>query len=187
MTSDEKLTRTERKDLSELVKMQMRVAKAEVDARKAELLAEFEEQLATEFEARDERWEEFFLEGKQAVERANAEIQKAMARSGIPEKFRGGLGVSWYPRGENLDPRRRMELRRVGQTKIDAHAKLAKAQIEAAGVQALTELAVEGLTSNAAQAWIQRLPTAVELLPHTTLKLAEIEAEKPDDGRFFRS
>jgi hypothetical protein len=145
--------------LDEVVKMRARTAKTGIDARKAHLLADFEQQMATEYSARDERWAAAVREGKKAVARANAEIQAAFEKAGVPERFRGGLGVGWYPRGENTDPKRRAELRKVATSRLDAQAKAAKLEVDEVTVRLRSELVAGGLTSDDARRWLDELPS----------------------------
>lgn len=170
------LTKTERTDLLKLARMRERVARAEVDQRAAELLANAEAQLSAKYQFSDEAWADVTRAAKDAVAEADAEVARVCAEKGIPTEFRPGLAVQWYSRGENAMAGRRAELRKAASTRIDAKAKAAKHQIAAASVQVQTELLATGLTTEAAQSFLTSMPTPEQLMP--VLSLAEIEAER---------
>ena len=71
----------------------------------------------------------------------------------------------WYGRGENSTAERRVELRKVATTRIDALAKAAKTHIERRSVEIQTELLAGRLTTDAAQAFLAAMPTADQLMP----------------------
>lgn len=178
MSESESMTRAERQELARVVRLRAKVAKGEVDANKAKLLADFEEQVATEYDMRDERWAKFIEDGETVIEVANAAIRKVFEQSGIPETFAPSAQIFWYPRGSDwLIKGRRNELRNVAVKRLDAQAKAAKVAVDRAEADLLTELAAAALTTGEAKAWLERLPSSDELMPR--LRLAEIEAEIP--------
>lgn len=175
-TSDTTMTRTERAELAALVRLRGRVAKADVDARKAQLLADFEQQVATEYDMHDERWARYVERGQAAVAAANEEIRKAFEESGIPETFAPSAYIRWQPRGNDWIVRsRRDELRNVAAKRLDAQAKAAKVEVDRAAAEVLGNLAATALTSAEAKAWLERLPSIAELMPG--LRLVEIETD----------
>ena len=68
---------------------------------------------------------------------------------------------------------RRVELRRVLQTRIAAMQAKACTRIEVAKVEALTEIARDGMESAAAVAFLEAMPTPAQLMP--TLDRAELK------------
>ena len=60
---------------------------------------------------------------------------------------------------------RRAELRRVARTRINATEKRARTEIETWSLEARTELVAPSLTSTAAQASLERLPSVDTLMP----------------------
>ena len=82
--------------------------------------------------------------------------------------------MAWYRRGENAASQRRTELRRVAKTEIDALEARAKTEIERVSVEQQTALISDGLTSEAAQAFLEQMPTAENLMP--VLDMEQIKA-----------
>jgi hypothetical protein len=175
MSEPGEMTKGERDELAKVVRMRAKVARDDVDALKAERLADFEQQLATQYEARDERWRDLVTMAQQACAEAQAELDRRCEAAGIPQRFRPSLSVGWRERGENIDSKRRTELRRVAQTRLEADAHQAKVEITRREAVLRGELAARGLSSREAREWLERLPTVEALLP--ALRLAEIEAE----------
>jgi len=166
-----RMTAKERADLMALARMRARVAKAQVAQRAAELEADFEEQLGTIYEFdRDEVWKEAVRLAAEAAAAASKVIAERCAELGIPPDFAPGLsGPSWYGRGATQVAERRVELRKMAKTRIDALAKRAEAQIAAASVGVQEQLLAEGLTTVAAQAFFASMPTPAELMPPLAL------------------
>jgi hypothetical protein len=57
-------------------------------------------------------------------------IDEECERLGIPKQFRPGIAIGWRSHGENAVRERRVELRRVAQTRIAAIEKSARQEIE---------------------------------------------------------
>ena len=86
------ITNRERDELSKLVKARGRVAKAGIDQRKAELLANVEAQLAAIYKpADDPDWKEAFEAFQVAVAEADAKVAAGCERLGFGRSFRPGL------------------------------------------------------------------------------------------------
>lgn len=140
------MPKTERDELLRLVKARARVAKAEVDHRKAELMADFEQQMAARYLPSDHpAWKELAAKAEMAVAEVDARMAEVCEELGIPRKWRPGISASWYDRGENASVRRRAELRHVASTRLEAEAKKAKRAIEAKAVEMQTALVAGAL------------------------------------------
>jgi hypothetical protein len=179
--SDNRMTKAERDELVKLVKLRERVAKAEAVQRSAELLAEFERQLASVYSFDDDVWREAHAAVSEARKKANAMIAERCRELGIPERFQPEIHSAWYGRGENASKERRAELRKVAVTRIDALAKAAKATIEHESLKLHTELVAGALESGEARAFLDALPTIEVLMP--SLTVAEIESTTPRTWR----
>jgi hypothetical protein len=166
------MTKSERDELAKITKTRGRVAKARVDTVKAELLADIEAKLSAEFSRYDEMWDDAVKVAEQAVADANAHVQRVCAERGIPASLRPSLGSHFYPRGENMDPRRRTELRMLARTRVDHLAKSAKLEIEAQEAETLTALYAGGLTSASAQEFLGMMPDPRALMP--MIEVAEL-------------
>lgn len=167
------ITRAERDQLSRLVRQRARVAKAGIEQRQAELLADVEEQLAAAYASDHEAWAEITAEAKEAIRRADAAVAEKCRELGIREEFRPSIRMDWWSRGENGSRERRQELRKVAQTRIAALAKAAKVQIDRDALERETELVAGALTSAEAKAFLESMPTVEALMP--PLALAELE------------
>jgi hypothetical protein len=183
----EPMTRAEREELLRLLRAHERMAKSDVDARRAALLADFEEQVAAIYKSNDDRWATITEAAQRAVAEADQAIAAACTEAGIRPEFRPRLELMWYGRGENAVAARRGELRKVASTRLDAAAKRAKTEIERAALSLRTDLATRALVTAEAQDWLARMPTLESLLP--PLQLEEIEEEnrgatKRDRERF---
>lgn len=175
MTAGEEMSKAERIELAKVVRMRARVARSEVDARRAELLADAEAALAAEYDAADPRWAEVTAAAQAAVAEADAQVERLCTELGVRPEFRPRLALAWHARGVNGIEKRRTELRKVAATAADAAAKRARATIDAEEARLCTELAARALTTGEARSWLEALPAAVELMPPLTL--AELEAQ----------
>lgn len=164
------MTRAERMELSKLAQMRARVALAKVAQRAAELRADVESQLSATYKFTDGAWADI----TEAADKAVTEAKRAMTAKcdalGIPRDLAPGLYLQWYDRGESGVPKRRAELRKTAQAKIEAAAKQAKATIEANALEIRTELLAGGLTTSAAHEFLASMPTPVELMPVIDVK-----------------
>ena len=175
------MTKGEREDLQRLVRQREKVLKSTAKLRSSELLAEFENQLASDYAFdNDDIWAE-------AVRAANVEVEKAQKRVaarcrelGIPDRFAPSLELSWSHRGyDNSVKSRRAELQNVAAKQVEALERKAIVEIEQASVEAQTELAVSGLGSEAALDFAKRLPSVASLMPQLSYQEIAGEANPP--------
>lgn len=178
----DRMTKGERDDLVRLIKQREKVAKTAAEQRSAAMLAEFERQVSALHNfATDEVWSAASQAAADAAKKANEEIAARAKELGIPDEFAPRLGFSWLRRGENEYSARRQELRRVAKAEIETVEKLAMVQIEAQSVQAQTEVIANGLTSEAAIAFLQSMPAVEKLMP--PLDVASIQAKIAENAR----
>ena len=175
------MTKSEREDLQRLVRQRERALKSTAKLRSKELLADFENEMAAEYAFDDDRvW-------AQAAKAAEAEVAKAQKRIAarcldlrIPEKFAPSLRLSWCNRGyDNLIEKRRNELRRVAEKRVEALEQRAVVDIETASVNLQTDIAIAGLTSEIACTFVERLPTVESLMPALSYEAVAGEADPP--------
>jgi hypothetical protein len=159
------MTRRERDDLARLVRRREHVAKTGASERSAELLADFERQMATIYKAEDDAWKDVTIEAKRLVAEADAEIARRCRELGIPEDLRPGLQLGFYGRGQNASRERRAELRQVAARRIAAIEKQARSEIERASVEIQTQLLAGGLETDAARSFLAAMPTIDALMP----------------------
>jgi hypothetical protein len=180
--SERQMTKGEREDLIRLVKQREKVAKTAAEQRSAAMLAEFEQQIsAVHTFNSNEVWKAAVECAQEAANEASKKIMAEADKLGIPREFQPKLQFHWARRGENEYNDRRVELRRLAKAEIDALEKVARVQIESQSVQAQTEVIANGLNSEAAIAFLNRLPAIENMMP--ALDVTQIQAKLADRAR----
>jgi hypothetical protein len=165
------MTRAEREDLLKVARVRAKVAKADAGARSAKLKAEFEAQLAAEYSYDDDAiWQRAHAAARTAAQEAQHIVARRCEALGIPGRFAPSLHLQWYHRGENAVKSRRQELTKVAHSKIDQLEKEAKLEIDRASAETQTRLLAAGLESAEAQAFLEAMPTAAQLMPPVNLQ-----------------
>jgi hypothetical protein len=165
-----------------LIKQRERVAKTAAEQRSAAMLAEFERQVSSLHNfATDEVWQAAAQAAADAAKKASEEIAARAKDLGIPDEFAPRIAFSWVQRGENAYTARRAELRRVAKAEIETIEKLARVQIEAQSVEAQTQVIANGLTSDAAIKFLEKMPAIDTLMP--PLDVAAIQAKIAENAR----
>jgi len=183
-TTKPRMTARERSDLQALVRQRARLMKAQAKQRALELQAEFEIQLQGHFAYdQDEVWKAAYAECAKVVNDAKAVIHQRCRELNIPDKFAPSLDLCWWRSGANATKTARADMRREAKMRIDALESAAKTEIERYSVETQTELIAEGLTTEAAQAFLEKLPSAESLMPVLELNqvsqgLLEMEHQK---------
>ena len=175
MIAPQAVTRAEREDILRVARQRERVAKSDVRRRTAELRADFEAKLAAEFSYDQSAiWEAAAEAAKLAVQEADERIAKECERLGIPRKFRPGLSMVWYGRGENATAMRRAELRKVAETRLAAIEKRAIEMVERSTLTFSTSVIAHGLASPEANQLLELMPSVEALMP--ALDMKEVQA-----------
>jgi len=132
-----------------------------------ELLADFENQMGQEYAFdQDEVWAQAAGVAKQLVDKCQAQVAARCRELGIPDRFAPSLQLRWNHRGyANLIDKCRSELRTMAKTRIAAIEQKAITEIGLSCLKAQEALAVAGLSSNTARAFIEALPTIESLMP----------------------
>jgi hypothetical protein len=179
--NDTAMTRSEREDLQRLVRQREKVQKSAARQRSAELLADFDSQLAAEYRFDDDAvWAEAAKLADAEVVKAQAKVAERCRQLGIPDEFAPSLKLGWANRGyANAVKARREELRRVAQSRIAAMEASACVVIEHASVQAQTRLALAGLTSEAAKVFVEALPAVEDLMGRLSFDELAGKADPP--------
>jgi hypothetical protein len=187
-TTGPALTRTERADLQKVARLRARVARNQIGAREADLVAQMEAELSAIYPPNDPRWADITAEADEAVKAADARVAEACRVAGIPEEFRPSIGMGWRGRGANGSAERRSELRALGKAQITAAGKSAKSEIDHSELAALTAILADGLTSEAAQRFLASIPTPDELMqaPRVVELEQAREAENVDKRDWLR-
>jgi hypothetical protein len=175
------MSRVEREDLQRLVRQREKVLISAAEQRSAELLADFENQMGSEFSFdQDEVWRKAADAADKEVRRAQALVAARCRELGIPERFAPSLHLSWNHRGygNTLEPRNK-ELRRMAQTHIEAIEKRALVEIKRSCLDAQTQLALAGCTSDEARVFINSLPPIETLMPRLSFAEVAGDADPP--------
>jgi hypothetical protein len=175
------MTKSEREDLQRLIRQREKVMKSAAKQRSAELLADFESQMAAEYRFDDDAvWAAAAKAAQAEVAKAQDRVAERCRELGIPKQFAPSLSLVWRHRGyDNALARRRDELRRVAEKQIASLEQAAIVEIERASVTAQTEIALSGLSSEAAQAFVARLPDVESLMPGLSYRELAGEADPP--------
>src|SRR5262245_16178185 len=175
------MTKGEREDLQRLIRQREKVLKSAAKQRSAELLADFENQMGQQFSFdQDEIWERAVKSAEPVVRRAQEQIAERCRELGIPKQFAPDDQLNWRARGyENATEKRRRELRKMAETRIEAIEAMAITEIEISCLQAQIELAVAGLTSERARAFLKQLPGIETLMPRLSFDEIAGEAAPP--------
>ena len=174
------MTKHEREDLQRLVRQREKVLKSAAKQRSAELIADFENQMGQEFSFdQDEVWERATKIAQAALAKANEQIAARCHEIGIPKRFAPRLDLSWYGRDENATKQRRDELRKMAETRVEAIERKAVTEIELSCLAAQEQIALSGLTTEAARQFVEALPKIEALMPRLTFAEVTGEAEPP--------
>lgn len=175
------MSRSEREDLQRLIRQREKVMKSAASQRSAELLADFENQLGAEYAFDDDAvWAEAKAIAEQEVIRAQQLVANRCKELGIPEEFAPSLNLAWYGRGPGNDAeRRKAELRRMAKKRIEALEAAAVVKIEVASVDAQSQIAMAGLTSEGARAFFDQLPRVESLMERLSFDELSGRAKPP--------
>lgn len=173
----------ERRELRSVVRSQRKVLRAEVAQREAELMAEAEERLTARFAAQDRAQTEAQRLATEVVRKANDELRDALATAieSHGEEGRTLRCSEIYTPRVWAQTEDRAQLRRAMEAGVKARVKQARTELDRQEADLLRDLAVEGLETSAARAFLARIPSAAELVPSSRLR--EIESQFDQDGR----
>jgi hypothetical protein len=171
------MTKGEREDLQRLIRQREKVLKSAAKQRSSELIADFENQMGSAYSFDDDEvWDAAVKAVQPLVDQAKQRIAARCLELGIPTQFAPSLDLEWSARGyANTLDKRRTELRRMAQTQVEAIERKAITEIEMSCLHAQEQIAIAGLTSDAAKKFFERLPSVEGLMPR--LSLAEIAGE----------
>ena len=166
-SSSPTMMKGEREELLRLVRVRDKALKSAAKQSSAEIIADFENQMASEYSFDDDAvWQEAHRLAKVEVAKSQERIAMRRAELPIPQRFAPGLGLVWHYRGyDNLIARRKAELRRVAQTRVQAMERATIVKIEVESVNAQTAVTAHELTSTAAHLFLEQLPSVESLMP----------------------
>lgn len=175
------MTKSEREELQRLVRQREKVMKSAAKQRSLELLADFENQISAEYSFDDDKvWAEAVRIVEPEIKKAQEAVARRCAELGIPRQFAPKLGITWAHRSyHNGVKERRVELRQSAKAQVAALESKALVQIELQSVEAQTQIAMAGLTSEAALAFLQNLPSVESLMPELSYEAIAGESDPP--------
>ena len=187
-TGNGKPTRAECEDVLRIARLREKVAKSEARRRSSELKADFEAKLAASYSFDQSAvWAEAKRQAELVAKEMDERIAQECEKLSIPQKFRPGISVCWYGRGENASRERRVELRKVADTRIAALEKRAFEEIERHNLDFQTKVLVVGLASPEAQQLLAQMPTAEMLMPPISMQdVVTALAQGPEAVAFSR-
>jgi hypothetical protein len=176
------VNRADRDDLARVARMRVKLGKTKAKEREKVLLAEAEDLLSAEYDARDDMWAEATKLAQQACAAANERIQQQCAVLGIPARFAPQLDLRWYGRWETGSKDRRAELRKLATTRLAALTAAAVSALDEWLVDTETALIADGLESDEARTCLERMPTAERLMPPLSLSDLGVKRWQPPEG-----
>jgi hypothetical protein len=160
------MTKSERTELTQLIRKREKVLRSKLDERAAILMAQFEEQLRTTYPYHtDEVWNEVYQYAEKAVEEAKKKVIERNAELGIPADFAPSIHIGWFNAGKQASEKNWASLRRTAQVQVDAMVATARTKIEQLSYEAQAEIVASGIQSEAAKAFFERLPSFESLMP----------------------
>jgi len=173
-TQTTRMAKAERTELGALVRKREKVLKTAANERAATMLAQFEEQMAAHYSYdSDATWKAAYEEAEKIVEAAKEQVARRNQELGIPKAFAPNLILNWYGQGAQAVREERARLRTLAKAQIDRRTAEAKTKIERLSLEAQTEIVANGLQSEAAQAFLKRMPPIEQLMP--ALEIQELK------------
>lgn len=171
------MTKTERDALTSLVKQRFRLLRQDIEVRKAEMIADLDRRLDTQFAAAAKSWDDTMYQIQLARDECNRQVNDHLrsycATIGHEYPDKADYNMVEIRAFLNPVPGQRLTAKKQAMTDIDAVE--AKARYELARVenQLLTDLLTDALESNDAKVFMARIP-AVSALMVPTARLAEL-------------
>jgi len=98
------MTKAERAELQRVVRLHAKVARDDVDALKAERLAELEAELSAKYPPDDPRWQTITAEADRPFGELDGRLAELCAAEGLRPEFRPRLYMEWYPAARTRMP-----------------------------------------------------------------------------------
>jgi hypothetical protein len=175
------ITKGERAELRSLIRQRFKVLRADVEARRAELVAELEARISAKYAEEDKAWADARFLIEEAVKEANRRANDAL-RPVLPEKYADPHQEYRIIQTPLLEKptRERSTLRREGIARIDSQVKAAHLSLDRQEADLLTRLVAGALESDEARAFLGEIPTVSALVPAD--RLLELEQSLREDG-----
>jgi hypothetical protein len=165
VSAPSKITNRERSELRTVVRHQMRVLRAEVTQREAEMLAEVGARLVQRYRDEDAQADDLRRDIRKLQDKVNQQLREVITKheeiftSGKWSRLGEFSAPSVYRRHEDRD-----QLRRALEAGVKAQAKTARVSLDRQEADLLRSLAVDALETAAAREFLDSLPTVAELM-----------------------
>lgn len=167
------MTKTERSELSRIVRQQFKVLRGEVDQREVEMKVDVERQIEEQFASGDQQWSVIMHEVHEAVQACNRAINDVFYKYELQTK--GTTERSWINTPNVQQPvKEKTDLRRTAYVQITEQVKAAKLNLDRREADLLRDLSIGAMESEEARQFLSNIPTVGELVPAT--RLAELAA-----------
>jgi hypothetical protein len=159
------ITPTERRELRSLVRLRHRVLRAAVSARKQAILHDLRQELETEYVEQDKAIKQAKAKAERLRIKYVADLEK------IGQDFRDRYPTTRYsvskPYADPLTISDQTRAERFSTLSVRVPSVVAQAQseIDRSEAEAMTDLAEDALKTDAAKAFLGRIPTVEALLP----------------------
>lgn len=176
------ITKGERAELRSLIRQRFRVLRADVEARKAELMAELASRITARFAERDKAWSDAMFLIDEAVREANRKANDIL-RGVAPDDYFTDVSKEYQivqARSISKPTKERHTLHTEGVAHIEATVKGAYLQLDRQEADLLTRLVAGALESEEAQAFLGEIPSVSALVPAD--RLLQLEESLRDGG-----
>lgn len=177
-----KLSRNETHDLGMIIKERTKVLKAHVEEEATKCAADFEKHISQVYAwDQDEVWKKATEEAMAEVAKAQEKIEVRCKTLGIPKDLAPRLQLHWEGRGQMKTEQRRVELRRVAKSEIEAMKASAIVKIEKQSLDLRTQVVAMGLLTPEASMFLESLAPVEEAMH--SIDFAQIETKMLEDMR----
>lgn len=173
MTANGRMNAGERQALRQVVKQRMKVLRSDVSARRAELAAEIAERVSARFASRRKVVTDLNEVVAGILDQANKDIRTAVDKvradhDGLALVSSAGVVVTGPTFGLNPTEQREMHARLYAE--LDAQVAAALVNIDRQEADLIQELCVDGLQTDAARNYLNRIPTVGDLVPASRMR-----------------
>jgi hypothetical protein len=182
--ADAGMTPGERRALSTVLKQQMKILRADIEQRRAELLAEAEGRLLERYRDDDRAIQDANFRIGEIVEQANRDIKNLLSQLTIGDQT--GFTVRYHNelRAQRIGFKSedRDQLHRALMSGIDSQVKTALLDLERKEADLLRQLALNSIESDEAREFLANIPKVADLVPTSRLREIEASFDRPSGG-----
>lgn len=175
------ITKGERSELRSLIRQRFKVLRADVEARRAELMVELQSRITARFADEDKAWDDAMFLIQETVKEANRKANDVL-RDVWPEKYTDTSREYSLVQAQAVakPTQERRTLHGDGVARIDAQVKGAFLTLDRQEAELLTRLVAGAIESDEARAFLGEIPTVSALVPAD--RLLELEQSLREGG-----